>query len=341
MAEKVGKVLVTGGSGFLGQHLIHLLLNENKDKDLDREIVLLDLMENKPFFPDDFESKYVKIKTDVDIASPGYIDYFFKDVETVFHLAAIMRYGRRNKTVLEQINVMGTKEVVKSCINNNVKNLIHIGSIGALGYNKSGTPLSTEEVEKDWNKDKSSYYGFSKKKSMDLVLENTSNKLRVVIAHPGIMLGPGDLKGLPLYKIGRYRISMTPGGGTNFIDVRDVARGLVELQYRGSNGDQYLLTSHNKTHKELFKVIAAHFNKKTSVGQIHPIFGLLISPVVGLLEFVMPKSSLLSKEGTVKAFHKRFFSNEKARKELRWKPYYSLEQTVADSVTWFESEGKL
>lgn len=341
MSETSEKVLVTGGFGFLGQHLVHLLLQENKEKKLNREIIILDLYENQRLYKDDFESLEVKLKTDVDVSSPGYIDYFFKDVNTVFHLAAVMRYGRRNREFLEQINVIGTREVIKACRNNKVKNLIHIGSIGTIGYHKKGVPLGTEESKINWEKDSSAYYGHSKKRSIDIVLAPVDNDLRVIVAHPGIMLGPGDLKSLPLYKIGKYRLSATPGGGTNYIDARDVARGLINLQYKGEHRSEYLLTSHNKTHKELFKAIAKHFDKKTSVAQIHPLVGVVISPIIGLLEFVLPKSSLLSKEGTVKAFHKRFFSNEKAKKDLAWSPEFSLEQTIADSVEWLQAEGKL
>ncbi|OLS28700.1 MAG: dTDP-glucose 4,6-dehydratase [Candidatus Heimdallarchaeota archaeon LC_2] len=341
MTEILGKVLVTGGFGFLGQHLMHLLLEENKTKQLDRDIIVLDLNENKSMYQYDFESIEVKLITDVDISSPGDIDHFFKDVETVFHLAALIRYGRRNRDMLDRINILGTQEVIQACRKNKVKNLIHIGSIAVVGYDKKGITLGTEESKINWEKDSSSYYGYSKKKSVDLVLQCAVDDLRVVVAHPGIMLGPGDLKSLPLYQIGKYRISAAPGGGTNFIDVRDVARGLISLQYLGEPGSEYLLTSHNRTHKELFKLIAKHFGKKSYVAQIHSFVGIIISPIVGLLEFVMPKSSMLSKEGTVKAFHKRFFSNEKAKKELGWRPEYSLEQTIEEAVVWLESEGKL
>ena len=263
MTEILGKVLVTGGFGFLGQHLMHLLLEENKTKQLDRDIIVLDLNENKSMYQYDFESIEVKLITDVDISSPGDIDHFFKDVETVFHLAALIRYGRRNRDMLDRINILGTQEVIQACRKNKVKNLIHIGSIAVVGYDKKGITLGTEESKINWEKDSSSYYGYSKKKSVDLVLQCAVDDLRVVVAHPGIMLGPGDLKSLPLYQIGKYRISAAPGGGTNFIDVRDVARGLISLQYLGEPGSEYLLTSHNRTHKELFKLIAKHFGKKS------------------------------------------------------------------------------
>jgi dihydroflavonol-4-reductase len=252
-----------------------------------------------------------------------------------------MKYGRRNRTILNQINVTGTREVLNACVNNNVKTLIHVGSIGAIGYDPKGKILSKEDTSMDWSKDASSYYGYSKRKAIDLVLANQSASLRVSVAHPGIMLGPGDLKSLPLYNIGKYRLSLTPAGGTNFIDVRDVASGLIQIANFGSDKSEYLLTANNITHKELFKEIAKQAKKKTSVGQLHPIVGTIISPIVGLLEFVMPRSSLLSKEGTVKAFHKRYFSNEKAISELEWEPKYSLDQTVEDSVIWLQSEGKL
>ncbi|MCH8905785.1 MAG: NAD-dependent epimerase/dehydratase family protein [Candidatus Heimdallarchaeota archaeon] len=336
------RVLISGGLGFLGQHLVHQLIEQNNSGEQDREIIVTDLIESKAIFPEDREHEKIKIKAAVDITSAGSFDHLFQDVDTVFHLAALIRYGRRNKSALRLVNKIGTQNVFNACISNNVSKLIHVGSISTFSYDKKGRRLTTENDMVDWNREKSSHYGYSKHCGVQIVRSNIGGKLQVMIGHPGIMLGAGDLKTKPLFKIGsKLRFIVAPAGGTNFIDVRDVAAGLLHIEKYGKSGEDYLISHNNITHKELFHAIAIQAEKKISVLSISSLAGSLIGPIVSLLEFIMPKKSLLSREGTVKAFHKRYFSNKKTEEELGWAPNYSLAETIDDAMTWLKAEGHL
>lgn len=338
----MANILITGGFGFVGQHLVHELVERNKQEDLDHKITILDLRENKKLFPDDFESGYVETILDIDVTDYDSLHPHFETMDIVYHLVAIMKYGRRNYEILDKINVQGSANVLTSCEKYNVNTLVHVSSIGAIGYHNKDIPLTTEDFPTNWEKEKKNQYGYSKKRGEDAVMSSQKEGLRVSAGMPAIMLGAGDLKSLPLYKMGRkMRLMLAPRGGTPFADVRDVARGLVAIEERGENKERYLLTSNNIYIKQLFKEIARHNKKRNWVLEIPSFVGTLINPLVYLLEFVMPRSSQLSMEGTGKAFDKRFFSNKKAKEKLGWEPIYKIQDTIDYAVTWGIREGYL
>lgn len=320
--------------GFLGQHLIHEILS----RDSEVEIVILDLFRNKFLYPED--ETQVTVVSGVDITNYDQIHSNFESIDLVFHVAAIMKYGRRNRSILHKINAEGTKNVLKACIEHNVKTLVQVGSIGMLQYEKNGD-LSDGSTYLNWNKEGFAYYGYSKFEAVDAVLSSESS-LKVMVGHPGIMLGPGDVKSQPLIRAGRnFKLFVVPAGGTNFIDVRDVALGLVHIAENGADRSSYLLTNHNLTHKQLIKSIAEATSNKIRVGKLPSFLTFILSPLVWALEFIMPKLSLLSKEGTIKSFHKRYFDNSQTQNELKWKPKYVLEETIRSQTEWLISEGRL
>lgn len=326
------KILVIGGYGFLGQHLVHYLRERNKDD----EISVLDLKKNTLLYPEDFDG--VESILGKNITNETEIGEFFKNKDVVYHIAAVMLYGKKNVDVLQAVNVKGAENVRKSCEKHNVGKLIHCSSIGAQSYHNTKNDLTDETILADWNKEKTSYYGHSKWMGEQKSLA-TSSSLHVSVGIPGIMLGAGDVKSLPFYKMVKKSFILgAPGGGTNYVDVRDVAWGLIAVEEKGEDKDRYLLTSNNVSHKQLFQEIAKYYDKKRFVIQMPRFVGKLISPLVGVLENVLPKSSVLSKEGTVKSFDIRFFTNQKSRDILGWEPKFQLQDTIDYSVKWADRE---
>ena len=273
----------------------------------------------------------------------------FRGAEAVYHLAAVMRFGRRNRTLLHRVNVEGCRHVVRACREGGVGTLVHVSTIAALGYPGPGDPPADESAAADWTRDRHAHYGQSKKQGEDIVLGADIPGLRAMVGLPGIMLGAGDPKSVPMYKMGLgkkgrgARFLVVPRGGTSYVDVRDVARGLVALQENGVHGERCLLTAHNLTHRRLFEAIAgrAPRSRATRVLELPAPLGSAIAPVAGLLEHVVPTDVPLSREGVAKLFQYRFYTSARAAERLGWRPQYSLAETLDDAITWYCRHGVL
>ncbi len=313
------KIVVIGGNGFLGTHLSRLLL----DKYYEADLLILDLSEQSTLTHE--RLTYVG---GIDITSSDITEYI-KDADVVFHLAAIMSFGRKNKDILLKINADGAKRVIQQCENVNLKNLVFVSSIGTIAYKDK--KIGTEEEGVEFGDSTFNHYGYSKYVGEGYALDAVKNNKidRLVIACPGIMIGRGDPKTLPLYSlVKRSPILFGPSGSTNYVDVRDVASGLVALYEKGKHGEKYLLTNTNISHSQFFREIATVFDKKRLIMNIPGFIGIGLAYLTGLLEYVLPKSSKASREGLTKAFHKRNYSNAKAERELGWKPEYSIQDTI-------------
>ena len=115
--SEMKRILIIGGYGFLGQHIVHYLVKRDKTD----EITVLDLIENKLIYPDDF--KDVKTITEVNIVNLGDMKKHIVGFEIVYLIAASIKYGRRNVEILNLVNVIGSENVRISCEQNNVKKL--------------------------------------------------------------------------------------------------------------------------------------------------------------------------------------------------------------------------
>ena len=138
--------------------------------------------------------------------------------------------GLKDKENLFKVNVEGTKNVLQCSYDNKVKNFIHISSVAALGYKDSKTEFVDETYKFDWDlaRRRKKYYMLTKHLA-DLEVKKYKDKMRATILYPGLMFGPGDLKNSAklIQAIKDNKIPYNMPGGTNIIDVRDVAQGIV------------------------------------------------------------------------------------------------------------------
>ena len=251
-------VLVTGATGLVGSHLVlHLLEQGQMVKALFRN-----------------EDGKIKVKTvfeyykkqelfdqinwcQADILDISSLEIAFRDIDYVYHCAALISFDPKDEENLRKINIEGTQNVISFCIDSKIKKLCYISSIAALGDLASYETIVTEACE--WNPEiQHSDYAISKYGAEMEVWRAQQEGLDVVVVNPGVILGPlfwtegsGEIynkvkNGLPFFT----------KGSTGFVCVEDVAKSIFLLMQSTIVNEKFILISENKTYQDIVFAIA-------------------------------------------------------------------------------------
>ena len=237
--------LVTGATGFLGGHLIPLLLERGED--------VRALVRDKTA-----EAELLNLGVEVvrgEIGDRDAVRRATADCGVVFHLAGLVSHERRDEERLWAINVEGASTVV-SALEPGAR-IVHVSSITALGP-AAAVDRPVDETASFPASVARFPYAASKHAGERVVLEGSDD---AVIANPGFLLGPGDRHRVSTWPVYRYlegKLRLTTRGGLSFCDARDVAAGLLQLAERGRSHERYVLTraEGNLTHAQFFRRIA-------------------------------------------------------------------------------------
>src|SRR5688572_29649466 len=172
-------IAVTGSTGLLGSYIVRKLVASNTP------FVALKRKGSDVSLLQDLKEKITW--RDVEITNPVSVEESFSEVTGVIHTAAYVSFNPRKAKTIFQINTEGTRNVVNACLENNIKRLLHISSVSALGRQKGQTILSEENkwIENGVN----STYGESKYKAELEVFRGQEEGLSTVILNPSVILG--------------------------------------------------------------------------------------------------------------------------------------------------------
>ena len=324
------KCVVTGATGHIGNVLVRylidrgyevksLVLNENeKDilKDLNTEIVYGDVR---------------KLETLVDA---------FTGADIVFHLAGIIEIGSGNKKKVREVNVEGSKNVVAACKMSHVKKLVYTSSVHAIPE-KEGIITETTNFSKDLVK---GTYAKSKAEATDYILKSNSDELQVIIVHPSGVIGPYEYiksnMGQLIIDCATGRMKAYIKGGYNFVDVRDVANGIILACEKGRPGECYILAGHSITIKELMAIIEKQTGKKAAKLVIARWFAYITGALSEIFYKIVKEKPLFTSYAVYTTGTNCNFSIEKAKKELGYS-IRGIEETIADTIKWYKEKGEI
>lgn len=322
-------ILVTGGTGFVGSHLLyHLSLKNDAIKAIYRsEPSLENVKKVFSFYTDDATlfSKIVWIKADITDV-PSLIPVFV-DVKQVYHCAAFISFNPRDYRKMRKINIHGTANIVNLCIDAKIDKLCFVSSIAAVGNSLNSKPI-TEENE--WNKElDNSGYSITKFGAEMEVWRASQEEIDVVIVNPGVILGSGFFTSgsgklfNQVYKGFNYYTE----GVTGFVSVKDVVKSMILLMNLTIKNERFILVSENKSFKEIFFLIADAFGKKRPTIKIKKWQTAIFWRASSFLSFFTKKEPLLSKYSAKSAHSISEYSSEKIQKTLDFE-FENLEKSI-------------
>lgn len=327
------RLVITGGFGFLGRHLIDEIAGDNPEL----AITAVDLQAAPALSRDG-----VRYRGGVDVGSQESLEHAFSGADAVLHLAALVSFWSGDRDRLFRVNQIGTRNVARACVNVGVRRLVHVSSVAAIGFTDREDEPASEDLEFDWSQVGDKHYMLSKRAS-ELELRIASDAgIAVSIANPGLMYGPGDRTNLPLFRaVQSGRMAFVPPGGTNVVDVRDVAAGLRLLLLSGERDERFILGGHNLRFTEIVRTISAALRTSHEPLRLPSCFRAPLRGAVAAFEAVWPKRPALTADHVDSSFRFRYFSSRKAARRLGWRARISFSTTVADSAAELVRGGAL
>ncbi|HVG21791.1 MAG TPA: hopanoid-associated sugar epimerase [Blastocatellia bacterium] len=325
------RALVTGGTGFVGSHVVRRLLDRGADvRCLARPASRLDNLKELP----------VEIARG-DLRDLPSLRRAVKGCSVVYHCAADYRLWCRDPREMYASNVEGTDNCMRAAFDEGVGRVVYTSTVGCLGLNADGSPanegtgVSLDDMIGHYKRSKF----FAEMKVMDWVARG----LPAVVVNPSTPIGEMDVKPTPTGKIIvdflRGKMFGFVETGMNLIDVRDCAEGHVLAAERGRVGERYILGAHNLTLKQLFDSLAAVTGAASPRIKIPHWVAETYARAENLWSIKLAgREPDVPLESVKLARHKMWFDSSKAARELGL-PRSPIEGALLRAVRWFEEHG--
>lgn len=325
---------VTGATGLLGGNLAVALL------DAGHEVVATKRRSSDASHLDAFDIQWV----DASLADPSSLAPAFKGADVVFHCAAAVSVRFEVKPWIYDANVTGTKNIIRAVRDAAVPRLVHCSTVGAVGLSPDGLP-STEERE--WNLAEyglDDAYVTTKREAEDLVHAAVADGLNAVIVNPTYMIGPYDSKpssGRLVVAVIRRKLPGRAPGMNNFVDVRDVAAGMILAWEKGATGQRYILGGHDMSYNDFIDAVARIAGVKPPSFVIPRWVATIIGKIGDLHSAITDSEPLVNTATVGWGFSDRFiFSSAKAEQQLGY-AISPIEPAIEDAIAWFRESAMI
>jgi dihydroflavonol-4-reductase len=322
------KILVTGGTGFLGAYLLRYLVKEGKNvRALKRATSSMDLVKS-------IEDKVEWVEGDIlDVFS---LDVAMQGIEEIYHCAAVVSFDPREAEMMKKINVDGTANVVNLALQNGVKRLLHVSSIAAIGRNKE-TPQVNEKVMFT-RSPMNSKYAISKFLGEQEAWRGGAEGLEVVVVNPSVIIGSGDWHSGTngFFNQIQHNLKFYPVGITGFVDVRDVARAMVLVMDSGITEERFLLNSENLPYSTFLNWIAEDLEKAKPSIKVTKFIQELAWRLAWLKSKLTGKKPFLTRETARNSSFQFYYENEKFLKAFPDFQFRPMRETTRETATQYK-----
>lgn len=321
------RAFITGGSGFIGSHLIDALIECGWEvKALVHQTPLL-------------QQEKVRILRG-DICDPSILREGLREVDAVYHLASALGSSRIGKSEFFRINASGTKALLTAAREENVPMIVHFSSAGVLGSVRGGTAVTEQ-----FSPHPRTIYDKAKLKGEEESLRLAEEGMNIIVIRPGWVYGPRDKRTFKLINsiFNKKFLMVSKGEGLQTpVFISDLVNGTLLSAEKGRRGEIYHLAGREiLSVKEMVEAIAEGCGKKI------PRLGLPILPAKAAAWILEKTYSFYGREAPLNRAKLSFFlhskplSIQKATRELGYAPEINFKEGIEETISWYLEQGWL
>ena len=336
-------ILVTGGTGLVGSHLLFHLVN-NSDlpvRAIYRRAHKLDTVKHVfSYFSDTPNTLFNNIDwVEANLNDIPKLQKAFIGITHVYHCAAFVSFEPDKYHQLRKINIEGTANIVNLCISNSVKKLCYMSSIAAIGHHNDPEKLITETTP--WNAEfDNSVYAITKFGAELEVWRGTQEGLDAVIVNPGIILGGGHWRSGSsgsLFKQIYKGLKYYTHGTTGYVDVWDVVSIMYQLMDSPLKNENYIVISECLSFKDFQSKVANALGVSPATKEAKPWLLQLAWRLDWLNFKLMRKRRRLSKQMAKSATSITKYDNSKIKNALNF-DFKTIDQSVEAIARLFKKD---
>jgi dihydroflavonol-4-reductase len=324
--------LVTGGTGFVGAHVVRALLA------VGRRVRCLIRPSSDLRNLDGLDVEYVT----GDLTDVASVRGAVAGCDVVFHGAADYRLFARDPAELYRNNVDGTRNVLTAAAEARVQRVVYTSSVATLAPSADGVPVDETAAASTSLDDMVGDYKRSKFLAEREVLAASAGGLPVVVVNPSTPVGDGDIKPTPTGQIIvdflNGRMPAYVDTGLNLVDVRDVAAGHLLAAEAGRPGERYILANQNLTLKQVLDTLARLSGRPAPRVRLPHWLPLAIAHVETPIARWLGRAPRVPLDGVRMSRKRMFFDGSKAVRELGM-PQSPIEAALRRAVDWFSQRG--
>jgi dihydroflavonol-4-reductase len=341
ITDKGKSILVTGGTGLLGSHLIwHLVSAGTRVKATYRRNNRERVRKVFGYYSQNPDELYQSIEwIECDSCNYGCLKAAMEGITHVYNCASIVNFSRDESDKVISNNLSATSNIVEACLEAGIKKLCHVSSVATIGAT-DGNLAADETLGFDPDGDHHAY-GRSKYLSEESVWNGISRGLNAVIVNPSIILGPGFWKtgSSALFTTAARGFMFYTDGIKSYVDVNDVAKVMILLMESDISGERFLVASGNLGTREFFNLVAESVGIKGPNIKI-PFF---LSPVINIaadvLQFLTRQKFPLTRDILKVAWNKVGYDNSKISNYTGY-TFTPLQETIRNIAGFYLDDFK-
>ncbi|MBI2818645.1 MAG: NAD-dependent epimerase/dehydratase family protein [Acidobacteria bacterium] len=322
----MSRILVTGGTGFVGHHVARRLVREGYDvRVLARPTSPAQLLEGIP----------VEIVRG-DLTDPASLRPAVAGCSAVFHVAADYRLWARRPEELYRSNVDGTEQLLRASREAGVERVVYTSTVGTLDFSRNGKPAAEQDIANP--ETLAGPYKKSKYMAEQVAMRFAREGFPVVIVNPSAPVGEGDRKptetGKMILDFLNRKMPAYIDTGLNLVDVHDVAEGHLAALRHGRPGERYVLGGRNMSFREILKTLGKLSHLPPPSLRLPYGVALCAGVFDSWISRLLDRTPRIPLEGIKMARHKMYVSSEKAEQELG---YHAgpVEPALERAIRWF------